>query len=82
MKPDESTLHLPGVAYIKRDQLDDAITDYSAALEIDPRHAVSLYGRGLAKRRKRELEEEPDIATAKAIPPDIVSEEFARVSLK
>jgi hypothetical protein len=37
---------------------------------------------GIQCRQPRELEEEPDIATSKAIPPDIVSEEFARFSLK
>ena len=37
---------------------------------------------GIQCRQPRELEEEPDIATTKAIPPDIVSEEFARFSLK
>jgi tetratricopeptide (TPR) repeat protein len=82
-KPDDvSTFCIRGVAYLKSDQFDDAIADYSAALEIDPRHAASLYGRGLAKKRKRELEEEPDIAAAKAIAPDIVSEEFARFAVK
>jgi hypothetical protein len=31
---------------------DQAITGYSAALLLDPGHATSLYGRGIAKQKK------------------------------
>ncbi len=32
--------------------LDQSISDYTAALLLDPSHATSLYGRGLAKQKK------------------------------
>lgn len=36
-------------SYLRLSRLDEAITDYDAALKIDPKKAASPYGRGLAK---------------------------------
>src|SRR5262249_52386876 len=40
------------LTYLKLRKFDDAITDYSAALELQPKKPTSLYGRGIAKSRK------------------------------
>jgi tetratricopeptide (TPR) repeat protein len=64
--------------YLKLGQLDDAIVDYDAALRLNPKLAVSLYGRGLAKLKKGDASGgNADIAAAKAIRGDI-ADEFAR----
>ena len=55
--------------------LDDAIAAYDAALRVDPKKAISLYGRGLAKRLKGHTAGgDADIAAAKAIRPTVVDE--------
>jgi hypothetical protein len=49
-----------------------AISDYNAALAIDPKMASSLYGRGVAERMNgREAASDADISAAKKIQPDI-----------
>jgi hypothetical protein len=56
-------------------RLISAAADYNAALEIDPKKAASLYGRGMAKRRKGDFAEgNVDIAAARAIRPNIMTE--------
>ena len=60
---------------------DEAIADYDAALQIDPNKVASLYGRGMAKRRKGDYAGgNTDIAAAKAVKPNVVAE-FARYGL-
>jgi hypothetical protein len=55
----------------------DAIIDYDTALGINPNQASSLYGRGLAKRRKGDSAGgDRDIDAAKDIQSDIVDEFF------
>ena len=63
-------------------RLDAALTDYDAALRIDPKMAAALYGRGIAFRRKGdEARAAADIAAALKIQPDI-AEELARHGVK
>jgi hypothetical protein len=60
----------------------DAISDYDAALRINPRHASSLYGRGLAKLRTgNSADGNGDIAAAKAVQSDI-ADEFASYGMR
>jgi tetratricopeptide (TPR) repeat protein len=74
-KPGElAALELRAIAYMRFGRLDDAIADYEKVLSEDPKHAGSLYGRALAKKRKRELEEDPDIRLAKSLVTNIATE--------
>ena len=51
---------------------DDAITAYDAALRIRPKNADSLYGRGIAKRRRGDIDAgAADIKAALAADADI-----------
>ena len=57
-----------GFLYLKLRQYGAAIADYDAALKLDPKKAVSLYGRGLAKHAKGDRTGgDADIAAAKAL---------------
>jgi tetratricopeptide (TPR) repeat protein len=78
---DVEVLELRAIGYLKLAHFDDAISDYDKALSIQPKHAGSLYGRGLAKKRKRESEEEPDILLAKSLVANI-SAEYLQFGLK
>jgi tetratricopeptide (TPR) repeat protein len=61
-----------GYALVRAKRYDQAIRDFSTALEIDPKHASSLWGRGYAYIRKGETEKaHRDFATARAIDPAI-----------
>jgi len=61
-----------GYVYFLLGRLDAAIADYDAALAIDPKKAVSLYGRGLAKKQKGDIAGgDNDIAAAEALLPGI-----------
>jgi Flp pilus assembly protein TadD len=56
---------------------DRALSDYDAALRINPKNADAWYGRGLAKKRRGDADGgNADIAAAKAITPGI-GESFA-----
>jgi tetratricopeptide (TPR) repeat protein len=60
---------------------DEAIADYDASLKIQPNKVASLYGRGMAKRRKGDYAAgNADISAARALKGD-VSAEFARYGL-
>ena len=89
---DAEALVSRGLAYFRSKAFDKAYSDFDAALDINPKLASALYGRGLALQMKesdpfqRLLDRkqrgglpvgEEDIAAAKAIKPDI-AEEFAR----
>ena len=41
-----------GIAYARKGQYDQAISDYTKALEINPRYAKAHYSRGIAYARK------------------------------
>ena len=61
-----------GFIYLKLGKPDLALVDYEAALRIDPRSALPLYGRGLARvRLGRTAEGEADRAAARALTPGI-----------
>jgi tetratricopeptide (TPR) repeat protein len=67
---------------LKLGRFGDAIENFNAALEIDPKFAHSLYGRGLAKLAKGDREgADADMAAAKAIKADI-TEYLARHGIK
>jgi tetratricopeptide (TPR) repeat protein len=83
IKADASdVLDTRGFVNLKLNQIDNAMTDYEAALILDPKLAGSLYGRGLAKTRKGDRTGgAADMTAAKAIRGDI-ADEFARYGLK
>jgi tetratricopeptide (TPR) repeat protein/predicted aspartyl protease len=61
---------------------DKSISDYDAALKINPQLARALYGRGVAKIRKKQITEgEADIANAEKIAPKI-AEQFETLGLR
>jgi tetratricopeptide (TPR) repeat protein/predicted aspartyl protease len=61
---------------------DKSISDYDAALKINPQLARALYGRGVAKIRKNKVTEgEADIANAEKIAPKI-AEQFEALGLR
>jgi tetratricopeptide (TPR) repeat protein len=67
--------------HLKSGRYDDAIADYDAALRIDPKKFASLYGRGMAKRRKQDVSGgNADIAAARHLRPEIAMD-FARYGL-
>jgi tetratricopeptide (TPR) repeat protein len=79
---DPYTLDSRGLVYLKLGQFDPAIADYTAVLKEVPNFADSLYGRGLAKRKKGDATGgQADVAAAKALRPD-VAEEFAKYGVK
>jgi tetratricopeptide (TPR) repeat protein len=63
-------------------EYDAAITDYDAALRLDPKLPTALYGRGLAKLRKGDVAGgHADIAAAQAMFADIAAE-FERIGVR
>ena len=63
-------------------QWDSAIADFSSALRLDPKLASSLYGRGLAKRKKGDSSGgDADVAAATGIDPNIGAD-FARYGVR
>jgi tetratricopeptide (TPR) repeat protein/predicted aspartyl protease len=58
-----------GLVELRMGQYDRAIADYDAALQLAPRTAWSLYGRGLARRHKGDSAAQADIDAAVAIDP-------------
>jgi len=67
--------------FLKMTQFDAAVSDYEAALRIDPKLAFALYGRGLARLRNDDSTGEADITAAKALQADI-AEEYARYGVQ
>ncbi len=71
-----------GLAYLKLNHLDAAIAYYDAALKIEPALAVSLFGRGIAKRRKGDIAGgNADIAAARAIW-DNIADNMAKLGVR
>ena len=59
---------------LRMGKYDEAIADYDASLQIDSSKVASLYGRGMAKRRKGDYAGgNIDIAAAKAVKPSITA---------
>jgi tetratricopeptide (TPR) repeat protein/predicted aspartyl protease len=62
-----------GLVDLRMGQYDRAIADYTAALQLAPRIAWSLYGRGLARRHKNDPAAQDDLKAAAAIDPALPS---------
>jgi tetratricopeptide (TPR) repeat protein/predicted aspartyl protease len=61
---------------------DKSVGDYDAALKINPQMPMALYGRGVAKIRKKQITEgEADIVNAEKIAPKI-AEQFEALGLR
>jgi tetratricopeptide (TPR) repeat protein/predicted aspartyl protease len=60
-----------GMVELRLGQYDQAIKDYDEALQLAPRTAWSLYGRGLARRHKNDLSGQKDLDAAVAIDPGL-----------
>lgn len=64
-----------GFVYLKLGKPDLALVEYEAALKIDPRRPLALYGRGLARVRMGSIAEgEIDRTTARRLAPGIDSQ--------
>jgi tetratricopeptide (TPR) repeat protein len=74
------TLASRGFVFLKMTQFDAAVSDYEAALRIDPKLAFALYGRGLARLKNEDAAGEADLTAAKALQSDI-AEEYARYGI-
>jgi tetratricopeptide (TPR) repeat protein len=71
-----------GLIHLKLDQPGVAIDDYSAALQLNPKLASALYGRGLARLKAGDQAgSDADIAAAKAITAGI-DDDFARYGVR
>ncbi len=81
MPSNAGTLDSRGFVFLKMTQFDAAVSDYEAALRIDPKLAFALYGRGLARLRNDDPTGEADITAAKALQADI-AEEYARYGVQ
>jgi tetratricopeptide (TPR) repeat protein len=66
-----------GLTQLKLGEWDLAIDDYSSALRLDPKLASSLYGRGVAKRKKGDPTGDADVAAARKIKANI-GDEYVR----
>ncbi|MGE5151346.1 MAG: tetratricopeptide repeat protein, partial [Rhodospirillaceae bacterium] len=67
-----------GFIQLKLGDFQMAINEYNAALQIDPSHARSLYGRGLAKAKSGDKNGgDADVAAAVKLLPK-VGEDFTR----
>jgi tetratricopeptide (TPR) repeat protein len=72
---DKNTLDSRGFVYLKMNNAVASISDYNAALAIDPKMASSLYGRGMAERLQgNQAASGADIAAAEAILPGIAGQ--------
>jgi tetratricopeptide (TPR) repeat protein/predicted aspartyl protease len=64
-----------GLVLFRLGRVDEAITQFNAAVRLQPRAAPALYGRGLAELKKGQTAEgEADIAAAKAIAPELAAQ--------
>lgn len=65
-------LDIRALVRLRLGDYDKSIDDYDAALKIEPQNAGALYGRGVAKIKKKKIVEgEADIANAEKIAPKI-----------
>ena len=64
-----------GLVYLRQGRYQKAIADYDAALDLSPKVAWSLYGRGIARQRLGlTAAGQADIAAATALAPKIAEE--------
>jgi Flp pilus assembly protein TadD len=82
LKPNDATAaDGKGFTLLKLGQAERAITEYDAALQINPKLASALYGRGMAKLRKGDKTGgNADMATARNLSGSIAAE-FARYGI-
>jgi len=66
-----------GLVELRMGEYDKAIADYDAALQLAPRIAWSLYGRGLARRHKNDPASKGDLDAAVAIDPALPARALA-----
>lgn len=73
LRPDDAwALNTRGFTYLKLGETDRSIADFSAAVTINSKMAISLYGRGLARQRSGDGQGgEKDIEMARVIDPSI-----------
>jgi tetratricopeptide (TPR) repeat protein len=73
--PDDAfTLDSRGFVFLRLEQADAAIADYTAALKHNPKLASSLYGRGLAENEKSDGTGDADLSAAESIDSNIIKE--------
>ena len=60
IKENAETYYNRGNAYEKKGQYDKAISDFTTAIEINPRHADAYYSRGVVYYYKKEYEKALD----------------------
>jgi len=80
MPGNASTHDSRGFIFLKMTNYDAAVSDYEAALRVDPKLPFALYGRGLARLRNEDPAGEADITAAKALQADI-AEEYTRYGM-
>ena len=79
---DLAALDRRALTYLRLGYYDKAIADYDLVLKFTSANAASLYGRGVAKKKKGdEANGEADITAARLIRPDVV-EELIRFGVK
>jgi tetratricopeptide (TPR) repeat protein/predicted aspartyl protease len=68
-----------GTLRLRMGDYDKAVSDFDAALKLNPKYAWALYGRGVAKTRKQKVAEgETDMKSAQEIAPPIAATFKAR----
>ena len=75
-----ATRETRGLIYLKMTHFDAAVSDFDAALQIDPKLPFALYGRGLAKLKNEDPAGQSDLERAKALQADI-AEEYQRYGI-
>jgi tetratricopeptide (TPR) repeat protein len=80
MPGNAATRESRGFIYLKMTYFDAAVSDFDTALQIDPKLAFALYGRGLAKLNNQDPAGETDLQRAKALQSDI-AEEYLRYGI-
>lgn len=70
-----------GVVYLQLGRYDDAISDFDAAIKLNPDLGPTFFVRGIAKRRKGDIEAgDSDIATARRMVPGI-DQQYAKFGI-
>ena len=67
----QNLYNVRGFVDLKLGRNDQALADYNTALKLDPNSPHALYGRGLAKKRRGDVDGEADLAAARAARPNI-----------
>jgi tetratricopeptide (TPR) repeat protein len=81
MPRNPTTLGSRAFVFLKMTHFDAAVSDYDGALQMDPKLAFALYGRGVAKLKNEDASGQADITAAKALQADI-AEEYLRYGIR